>query len=80
MLDPLLNIAIFIIWWWLALFAMLPIGVRRVEEIDVAQGHDSGAPQRPLLVKKAVWAAGAALVLWAITALCIWLDPFHIRD
>ena len=80
MLDPLLNLAIFIIWWWVALFAMLPVGVRRVEEGDVAQGHDSGAPQRPLIVKKALWAAGAALILWAVTAIFIAMDPFHVRD
>ena len=79
MLDPLLNLAIFIIWWWMAFFALLPIGVRRVEEGDVAQGHDAGAPQMPLLRKKAIWAAGVALILWALTAAFIWLDPFNVR-
>lgn len=80
MLDPLLNFAIFIIWWWMALLALLPIGVRRVGDGDVALGHDAGAPQHPLLLKKALWAAGAAAILWALTALFIWFDPFHIRD
>jgi predicted secreted protein len=80
MLDPLLNFAIFIIWWWMALLALLPIGVKRVEEGDIALGHDSGAPQQAQIVKKAVWAAGVALILWALTAIFIWIDPFHIRD
>ena len=80
MLDPLLNIAIFIIWWWMALLALLPVGVRRVEQGDVNLGHDAGAPQKPFMLKKALWAAGAAAVLWAVTAIVIWFDPFHIRD
>jgi predicted secreted protein len=79
MLDPVLNIAIFIIWWWMALFAVLPIGVKPVTEGDIAEGHDAGAPQAPRLWQKALWAAGAAAVLWAITATIIFFDPFHIR-
>ena len=45
MLDPLLNIAIFIIWWWIALLALLPVGVRRVEQGDIDLGHDAGHRQ-----------------------------------
>ncbi|MEJ0024340.1 MAG: DUF1467 family protein [Alphaproteobacteria bacterium] len=79
MLDPLINFAIFIIWWWMAFLALLPIGVKRVEEADVVQGHDAGAPQQSLVVKKGLWAIGIALILWALTAIFIWMDPFHIR-
>jgi hypothetical protein len=31
-------------------------------------------------MKKALWATGVALILWALTAIFIWIDPFHIRD
>lgn len=79
MLDPILNLAIFVIWSWMAFFVMLPIGVRSVEAADVAQGHDAGAPQTPRIWKKALWAACAGAVLWAITAAVIFLDPFHVR-
>jgi predicted secreted protein len=79
MLDPVLNIAIFIIWWWIALFAVLPIGVRPVEELEAhPPGHERGAPVSPNLLKKALWAAGLAAVLWAITAGLVALDPFKI--
>jgi predicted secreted protein len=79
MVDPAINVAIFIIWWWMAFFVMLPIGVRRVDPADAAQGHDAGAPAQPMIWKKAFWAACAGAVLWALTALMIWFDPFHIR-
>ena len=80
MTDPLLNLSIFIIWWWMALFVVLPIGVKRIADADAAQGHDAGAPQAPNLAKKALWAAGIALILWAITFAIIAFDPFNIRD
>ena len=105
MLDPVLNLAIFIIWWWISLFIMLPIGVRSLGE-DVApaqartgggdgasgpadpveanrgaahRGHDLGAPVAPNLWRKALWAALAAVVLWAATATFVHFDPFHVR-
>ncbi|MGE3303395.1 MAG: DUF1467 family protein [Hyphomonadaceae bacterium] len=80
MLDPLLNIAIFIIWWWVAFFIMLPIGVRSVAEAEPgAVGHDPGAPVRPDLKRKAVWAAILAALLWALTVAVIAWDPVRVR-
>jgi predicted secreted protein len=79
MLDPALNVAIFLIWWWIALFAFLPFGVRSVGEAGVeATGHDQGAPEKPLMWRKALWAAVAAAILWALTAAVIALDPLHL--
>jgi predicted secreted protein len=79
MKDPVLNLAIYIIWWWLAFFVMLPLRVTAIGAADASKGHDAGAPRQALILKKALWAAGAALVLWAITFAVIRFDPFHIR-
>ncbi len=80
MLDPILNLAIFVLWWWVAFFGMLPIGVRSArEEGSAGPGHDAGAPHRPDIGRKALWAAGAGFALWALTALIVALDPFQIR-
>ena len=55
-----MNIAtavlVYIFLWWGLFFMMLPIGVRHEEEAE--GGNDPGAPDRPLLWKK----AGAATV------------------
>jgi predicted secreted protein len=73
-------IAVFIIWWWLALFMVLPMGVRSLDEGGVkAEGHDQGAPMAPNLKQKAVWATGLAAVLWLATMIFIAVDPFDIR-
>jgi predicted secreted protein len=67
--DSLVSVAVFILWWWLAFMAMLPMGVRNLDEAGVdARGHERGAPATPQLKKKAMWALAIAAVLWAITA------------
>jgi predicted secreted protein len=78
--SPFTAIAIYIIWWWLALFMVLPMGVRSLEEGGVsAEGHDQGAPVAPDLKRKALWATGIAAVLWAATMIFVAVDPFDIR-
>jgi len=58
-----LDIAIYLVIWWIVLFAVLPFGVKPAREGEL--GHDSGAPQKPHLLAK----AGATTVLAAL----IWL-------
>jgi predicted secreted protein len=72
--------AIYIVLWWIALFLVLPIGVRNLAEAgETALGHETGAPARPMLARKAIWASGLAGVLWAVTMLVIAADPFSVR-
>jgi predicted secreted protein len=53
---------IFLIIWWLVLFAVLPWGIRRQESGDI--GHDPGAPANPMLLKKALITTVVAIVIW----------------
>ena len=53
------SIAIYVITWWLVLFAVLPFGVRNREEASsdpsfLIPGTDAGAPQKPMLLKKLI--------------------------
>ena len=50
------SIAIYVITWWLVLFAVLPFGVKNREEASadpsfLIPGTDAGAPQKPMLLK-----------------------------
>jgi predicted secreted protein len=48
--------AIYFIFWWTVLFAVLPWGVRSQDESgDVAPGTDPGAPSVPALGRKLLW-------------------------
>jgi predicted secreted protein len=53
---------IFLIIWWLVLFAVLPWGIRRQESDEV--GHDPGAPANPMLLKKAMITTAIAVLIW----------------
>ena len=57
-------IVVFFLSWWIILFMVLPIGVRRDDE--VIEGNDTGAPVKHMLGKKMLWATiGAFAVLSA---------------
>lgn len=46
--------AIYFIMWWLVLFTVLPWGTRNAHEagVDIEEGHASGAPVQPRLLRK----------------------------
>ncbi|MEO0466621.1 MAG: DUF1467 family protein [Pseudomonadota bacterium] len=59
-------IVCFVIFWWLSLFVVLPIGVRgQYEDGSTVEGTESGAPQDPMIRKKAIWAT------WGATAITV---------
>lgn len=62
-MNPLVAAALFFIIWWLCFFIVLPIGVQSAEG---GAGHDTGAPEKPDLARKAVWATIGAVAVWGI--------------
>jgi predicted secreted protein len=80
-MNLFLGVAIYIILWWLAFFAMLPIGAQSLHEADeqAAPGVERGAPRAPRLGFKALLAAGVAAVLWLGVAWAISVDLFSMR-
>ena len=51
-------ISAFAVAWFLALFCLLPVGLGDVDP-------ETGAPKSPQLLRKAGWATGIAVVLFA---------------
>jgi predicted secreted protein len=61
-----LWLAIYVVIWWVVLFAVLPFGVRtQEEEGEVAPGTAESAPARPLLARKIAATTLAAALLFA---------------
>jgi predicted secreted protein len=54
-------IVVYAVVWWLVFFAALPVGVRH--ERDNEEGHDPGAPDKPMLWRKALAATVIAAVI-----------------
>lgn len=61
-------IVVFILIWWTALFAVLPWGVQRDESVG------TGAPLKPMLLKKVLWTTGVSIVLWCVVYVLIKAD------
>ncbi|MAH88216.1 MAG: hypothetical protein CMF26_06390 [Kiloniella sp.] len=64
-MQPLTFILIWVIVWWMIWFAVLSFGLRP-ETTD----PETGAPEHPALLKKALWVTLGSLLL---TALFVWL-------
>lgn len=72
------GIVMFVIIWWTALFAVLPIGTRPVQRADEASGW-RGAPERPRLMMKVIVTTIVACVLWTGVYVLIQSDYVSFR-
>jgi predicted secreted protein len=59
------GIAVYFLIWWIALFAVLPWGVRSQQENgEVVHGSDPGAPSLPRLAAKLGWTTVTATIIF----------------
>ena len=60
-------LVLYAVLWFLALFIALPIGVRSQEEAGrVEPGTPAGAPDKPMIGRKMLWATIGSAVCWII--------------
>ncbi len=74
----LAGIFVYALLWWLALFAVLPWGVRREENPE--SGHDPGAPANPNLWRKLLATTIVAAVAWVGVYFVIDLGLIPLRN
>ena len=72
------GVVLFVIIWWTALFAVLPIGTTPVARADDTSGW-RGAPEHPRLWRKVIVTTIAASVLWSASYLLIQSDYVSFR-
>ena len=58
------GVAMYVVIWWLTIFAVLPWGVKPAEQGDL--GARAGAPANPRLWFKVGLTSAVAAVLWSI--------------
>jgi predicted secreted protein len=61
----------YVIFWFLALFCLLPVGLGEVDP-------ETGAPVSPMLLRKAGIATGIAAVLWVVFYVLILTGIFDL--
>jgi len=71
------GIVAYVVIWWVVVFAVLPFGIRPVEEGDI--GHAAGAPANPRLWFKAGVTTVIAAVLWLGLFLLVNSDVVSFR-
>lgn len=72
------GIVLYILIWWVALFAVLPIGMQPKAEADQASGW-RGAPAAPRIARKVVLTSVVACVVWLLVYLVIESDMLSFR-
>ena len=71
------GLMVYLVIWWTVLFAVLPLGVRKVA--NPGRGEERGAPERPELLRKAVITSIVAAVLWIAFYVLHQADIFSFR-
>jgi len=61
-MNWLTGIVVYILVWWVSLFAILPLWVTPTEPGEL--GHAAGAPRRPLMLRKLALTSAVAAVVW----------------
>lgn len=61
-MNWLTGVVVYILTWWVVLFAILPLWVTPSEPGDL--GHAAGAPRRPLMARKLAVTTAVAAVIW----------------
>ncbi len=72
MIGPLTAIAIFIVIWWVVLFAILPLGQGGGERERPTDGGDWGAPSTHQLKRKFLTTTWVSLAIWVVVLIVIY--------
>ena len=73
--------ATYFIIWWVVLLAVLPFGVRTVEETGEHEtGQAQSAPTNPRLARKMLATTGIAFVLWLALFLVLEYELVSLDD
>jgi predicted secreted protein len=73
------GVVLYILIWWVVLFAVLPFGTKPVAQPDKHSGW-RGAPEHPHLLRKAIATSIVAAIVWLGAYLLItspWLSFRH---
>ena len=79
-MDWFTGIVVYLLIWWTALFVVLPIGTKPVEDADPEAGGWRGTPARPLLGRKIIGTTVLAMILWLGAYALISSDLVSFRE
>jgi predicted secreted protein len=72
------GIIVYVLVWWITLFAVLPLWVTPAEPGD--PGHPAGAPQQPRLSRKMAVTTAVSAVIWLGIYVLVSSSWFSFRE
>lgn len=72
------GIVVYILVWWVTLFAVLPLWVTPMERGE--PGHAAGAPQNPRMARKLALTTAIAAVIWLGIFIVVHEPWFSFRE
>lgn len=65
-------VAIYLVCWWVVLFAVLPLGMSQDGQPPPTDGAHWGAPDDPQLKRKFITTTWVSAIVWAAIMVIIW--------
>ncbi|WP_339914476.1 DUF1467 family protein [uncultured Brevundimonas sp.] len=79
-IGPVTMLAIFLVVWWVVLFAILPLGTSREVHTPPTDGAQWGAPDTPNLKRKFLTTTWVSLLVWAVIIGLVWVGWMPLPD
>ncbi|MDP3800883.1 DUF1467 family protein [Brevundimonas sp.] len=79
-IGPFTIIAIYIVCWWVVLFAVLPLGTSKERHDPPTDGAQWGAPDTPDLKRKFITTTWVAALLWLLVMGLVWIGWMPLPD
>lgn len=71
-IGPLTMFAIYVVCWWIVLFAILPLGMSNQIQHPPTDGSQWGAPADPQLKKKFLTTTWVSVIVWAFIMILVY--------
>ena len=79
-IGPITMLAIYIICWWVVLFAILPLGMNQQAQEKPDDGAQWGAPRNPQLKKKFITTTWVSAIVWVLVMVLIFTGWLPLPD
>ena len=76
-MNPVSGFVLYVIIWWVVIFAVLPWGIRQADPGDPGAAH--GAPKNPAILKRVLWTSLVAALIWLAVFWIIEANLFSFR-
>ena len=72
-IGPVTMLAIYIVCWWVVLFAILPLGMSQGAQERPTDGAQWGAPAQPNLKRKFITTTWVSILLWVFVMVLVYI-------